>query len=149
MTIEYDEMLTLLPHRGKMLFLDRVLDFDAEKATLAAEWQVTASSPFFDSALGGVPGWTAFECMAQAVSVLSGLRGRGRGEKPKAGFILSLSMKIAKTFFAAGDTVEVRVAEDFSLNSIYTFLCTAESSGEKTAEAKLTVMDLENGASSP
>jgi predicted hotdog family 3-hydroxylacyl-ACP dehydratase len=140
--IEKDAMLTLLPHRGRMLLLSRVLDYDIEKRRLSAEYDIGRECIFYDPLLGGVPGWVGFEFMAQAISVLSGLAGRQQGEKPKIGFILSVSsMHIYTPVLQAGKTLRIRVEEDYRLDLVYTFRGTILLEDEKAAEARLTVMD--------
>jgi len=80
--------------------------------------------------------------MAQAISVLSGIRGRGKGEKPKIGFILSIqSVRMEIPLFKNGSTVEVRMKEIDCTDMIYTFEGEAFLEGRKVMEGKLMVME--------
>jgi len=140
--IEQEELQTLIPHQGKMLLLSRVIEYDIEHG-IRAEYDITRNCLFYDPVLDGVPTWAAFECMAQAVSVLSGLRSREKGERPKLGFILSVpSMRIDIPLLKPGSPVEVRVQEVDCTEMIYTFEGTALVKGKKVMEGKLMVMEV-------
>jgi predicted hotdog family 3-hydroxylacyl-ACP dehydratase len=146
MEIDKDEMISLLPHRGRMLLLSRVLEYDIEKRRLFAEYEISRDCIFYDPLLGGVPGWAGFEFMAQAISVLSGLAGRQKGEAPKMGLILSVSgMNIYTPVLRVGKILRIRVEEDGRLDLVYTFRGGIFLEDEKAAEAKLTVMDVDEG----
>lgn len=143
--IERDELAALLPHKGKMFLLSRLTEYDIEKRTLAAEYDITGDCIFYDPELGGIPGWVSFELMAQCISALSGLAGRERGEAPKPGFILSISaMDVKVPVLKAGTTVKVRIAEDMRMDMVFTFNCTAFLANQRAASANLTVMDVED-----
>lgn len=94
MTEEYktrESVSELVPHKGKMLLLDRVQSYSIETVTITTEIDISRDSFFYEEELGGVPAWVAFEYMAQSISALSGIYGRSKGEKPKVGFIMSVS----------------------------------------------------------
>ena len=140
--IEREELQTLIPHQGKMLLLSRVIEYDIEHG-IRAEYDITRNCLFYDPVLDGVPAWAGFECMAQAVSVLSGLRSREKGEKPKLGFILSVpSMRIEVPLLKPGTSLEVRVHEVDCTEMIYTFEGIALAEGKKVMEGKLMVMEV-------
>jgi predicted hotdog family 3-hydroxylacyl-ACP dehydratase len=125
-----------------MLLLSKVNGYNLEERSLCAEYHVGEDCLFYDPVIQGVPAWVGFEFMAQAISVLSGLRGRLRGEKPKIGFIMSISsMRIGLPLFRAGSTVEVKVRESGSMDMVYTFEGEILLEGKKVMEGKLTVMD--------
>jgi predicted hotdog family 3-hydroxylacyl-ACP dehydratase len=140
-----EELLSLLPHKGKMFLISRILDYSVQGRTLRSEYDITRGCLFYDSLIGGVPSWASFEFMAQAVSALSGLTGRFFGKPPLMGFILSvLSMETKTPFFRDGSVVQVRIAEEVKMDSVSTFRCRTEVEGAAVAEAKLTVMDVED-----
>jgi len=141
--IEKDELQTLIPHRGKMLFLTRVNSYSVKEMRLCAEYHVTHDCIFFDPAIGGVPSWAGFEFIAQAISVLSGIRYRELGIKPRLGFILSIpSMKMEIPLFKPGNCVELRVKLKDATDPIYTFAGEAFVEGKKAIEGKLMVMEI-------
>jgi len=142
MTIEKEELATLLPHSGRMLLLSRINEYDPEKRYLCAEYDITEDCLFYDPNLGGVPAWAGFEFMAQGLAALSGLCGREKGEKPKIGFILSISsLRISFPFFKTGSTALIKITESGRMESVYSFEGEIFCGGEKFLEGKLTAMD--------
>ena len=142
MIIEKEELTSLIQHRNKMLLITRVKEYDLKEGSLYAEFQVSGDDLFFDPALNAVPSWVGFEYIAQAISALSGLRFRERGEEPKIGFILSVSaLQIEIPAFKAGSVVEVKIKETNVIDEVYSFLGEVFLGGKKAAEGKLTVMD--------
>ena len=140
--IEQEELQTLIPHKGKMLLLNKIIDYDIEHS-IRAEYNVTESCIFYDPALDGVPAWVGFEFMAQAISALTGIRKRAKGEKPKIGFILSVpSMRMEIPFFKNGSLVEVCVNESDCTDMIYTYEGEAFLENKKVMEGKLMVMEV-------
>ena len=142
MIIEKEELQTLIPHKGKMLLLSRVIEYDIEHS-VRAEYDITRNCLFYDPVLDGVPSWAGFEFIAQAVSVLTGIRKREKGEKPNIGFILSIpSMRMEIPLFKNGSSVEIRVKEIDCTDMIYTFEGEAFSEDRKVMEGKLMVMEI-------
>jgi predicted hotdog family 3-hydroxylacyl-ACP dehydratase len=141
--IEREELQTIIPHKGKMLLLDRVLEYNSNDHSIRAEYDITKNCIFYDSQIEGVPVWAGFEFMAQAISALSGIRSRERGEKPKIGFILSIpSMRMEIPLFKIGGSVEVRVKETDCTDMIYSFDGAAFLEGKKIMEGKLMVIEV-------
>jgi len=140
--IELEELRTLIPHTGKMLLLDRIIDYDIEHS-IRAEYNITESCIFYDPVLDGVPAWVGFEFIAQAISALTGIRKRLKGEKPKIGFILSIPfLRMEIPFFKNGSLVEVRVKENDCTDMIYTYDGEAFLENRKVMEGKLMVMEV-------
>jgi len=140
--IEQEELQTIIPHKGKMLLLNRVIEYNNDHS-LRAEYDITKDCIFYDPAIDGVPAWVAFEFMAQAISALSGIRNRERGEKPKAGFILSIpSMRMDIPFFKNGVSVEVYVKETDCTDMIYSFNGAAFLENKKVMEGKLMCVEV-------
>ncbi|GHV82700.1 hypothetical protein AGMMS50212_00400 [Spirochaetia bacterium] len=141
--IEGDDILPLVPHRGKMFMMSRITDYDTQKRYLCSEYDVDPSCLFYEPSLGAVPAWVSFEFMAQSVAALSGICARAEGKPISPGVILSIS-----NFEMFVDTltgsVQIRVEEDNRLDKIYTFDCTVSANGKKAVAAKLTVMDVED-----
>jgi len=140
--IEKEELQTFIPHRGKMLLLSRVIEYDIEHS-IRAEYDITRNCLFYDPVLDGVPSWVGFEFIAQAISVLTGIRKREKGEKTNIGFILSIpSMRMEIPLIKNGSTVEVRVEEIDCTDLIYTFEGTVFQENKKVIEGKLMVMEI-------
>lgn len=148
--IENDELRELMPHRGKMLLISRVLEYDVSGRTLRSEYDITRDCLFYDPVLEGVPVWMCFEFMAQAVSALAGITGKVRGKPPMMGLILSVSsLEIRVPLFRPGDIVGVQVREELRLeelqiDTVSTFSCAAFAGPAEAARAKLMVMDMED-----
>ena len=140
--IEKDEIVSFLPHRGRMLLLDKINSYNLEERTICAEYHITEECLFYDPAIKAVPAWVGFEFIAQTISALMGLWYRARGEEPKIGFILSISsMKMALPFFKTGSIVELRVKEGDCMNQVFTYEGEAFLEGRKVIEGKLMVME--------
>jgi len=140
--IEQEELQTLIPHRGKMMLLNRVIGYDIEQS-IQAEYTITRDCIFYDPVLDGVPAWVGFEFMAQAISALTGIRKRAKGEKPNIGFILSIpSLQMEIPLFKNGSSVEVRVKETDCTDMIFTYEGEALLEDKKVMEGKLMVMEV-------
>jgi len=136
-----DTLLSLIPHRGKMLLLSRIVAYDTEKRTLRAEYDINSSCPFFDTSLSAIPSYVAFESIAQSICALSGIRAQEKGNTPKPGVILSVSNLEIEQNYLDG-TLTIDVVEDCQIDEIYTFDGIVSSRGKKVMSAKLTVMDV-------
>jgi len=140
--IEREELQTIIPHKGKMLLLDRIIEYNDDHSIIA-EYDITENCIFYDPAIDGVPAWAAFEFMAQAISALSGIRSRDKGEKPKIGFILSIpSMRMEIPFFKNGSLVKVRVKETDCTDMIYSFDGEAFLEDKKIMEGSLMCVEV-------
>ena len=143
--IEREELLSIVPHRGKMLLLNRVREYNTKELSIEAEYSITEDGLFFDSDAAGVPAWVGFEFIAQAVSALIGIRYRENGEPPKIGFILSVSqMRIGLPFFKTGSIIAIKANIIESVDSLYIFKGEIFIEGVKVLEGKLTVMDVDD-----
>jgi predicted hotdog family 3-hydroxylacyl-ACP dehydratase len=139
-----EELQTLIPHRGKMLLLDRIIEYDIE-GSMRAEYDITKDCLFYDSTAGGVPAWAGFELMAQTISALAGIRSRERGETPKFGFIISIPfMQIEIPVFRLGSRVDIRVKEFDRTDLVYTFEGEIFLEDKKVMEGRIMVMEVSN-----
>ena len=148
--IEKEELLSLLPHRGRMLLLSRIKKYNLKERTLEAEYDISEDCLFYDPAAQGVPVWAGFEFMAQAISSLIGLRDRELGVKSKMGLILSVSsMNITLPFFRTGSTAAIKVKEINRMDLVYTFKgeifpgCSNGPEAESVLEGKITVTEID------
>lgn len=133
----------LVPHKGKMLLLDRVMDYSLEEISISTEIDISKTSMFYDENLGGVPAWIAFEYMAQSISALSGIYGRTKGEKPKVGFIMSVtSFKSDVPAFKVGDVVTVKVRQTIRMDMAVTFDGTVSVGGKQVITATLNTVEV-------
>jgi predicted hotdog family 3-hydroxylacyl-ACP dehydratase len=141
--IETEELITLVPHRGKMLLLSRVIGYNLEERSIEAEYHITEDCLFYDPQAAGVPAWVGLEFMAQAIAAISGIWSREKGEPPKMGFILSVSaMQIETAFFRAGSILNIKMKEAGRMDSVYNFDGEIRVENEKAVQGKLTVLEL-------
>ena len=139
----------LVPHKGKMFLLDRVRDYDLKENSITTEIDISRDNLFYEEELGGVPAWVAFEYMAQSVSALSGLHGRAKGEKPKAGFIMSVSgFKADIPVFKSSETVVINVLENIRMDKAVTFEGSAMVNGTLAVTVKLNTVEVDDPKSS-
>ncbi|MDR0290668.1 MAG: 3-hydroxylacyl-ACP dehydratase [Treponema sp.] len=143
--IENEELAAIMAHKGKMLLISRVLEYDINIHSLRSEYDVNKTCLFYDPGLDGVPAYACFEFMAQAVSALSGLTGIIMGKPPMVGFILSVSsLEIKLPLFKPGDVIQVEVNGQQAVDMVSTFHCIAKVGDSEAVKAKLMVMDVEN-----
>ena len=143
--IEKDELINLLPHKGRMFLLDRAVDVDCDKYSITTQVDVTESSMFYDEALDGIPSYVTFEYMAQSISALSGIDNRRRGLPPKVGVILSVSeFKSFIPVLKVGTTVTVLDCQQDIVDRVFSFNCTAYIGDTLVASGKLTVMEVDD-----
>jgi predicted hotdog family 3-hydroxylacyl-ACP dehydratase len=142
--INRKELASLVPHKGKMLLLSRILSWDPEKHRLKAEYDITRDCLFFNKERQGIPAWAGFELMAQSISAFSGLIGRAHGKGPRFGFILSVSGLVLHLPVLQG-TVRIEVEEETVVDNVYSFRGCVFSGQTKAVTAKLTVMEAEPG----
>ena len=141
--IENEELLSIIPHRGKMMLLSRVSGYDLNERTIEAEYNVTKGCLFYDSALDGVPSWVCFEFIAQAIGAFSGIMNRIKGEPPKIGFILSVSqVRMEIPIIKTGNIVTIKAKEIENMDLLYVFTGEVFLKGRKIFEGNLTVVDV-------
>jgi predicted hotdog family 3-hydroxylacyl-ACP dehydratase len=99
-----------LPHRGRMVLLDRVLEAGAGR--IACSVAIRAGSPFCRN--GKVPAYAGIEYMAQAIGTLAGWEARERGLPVKIGFLVSTRRFTSHVDgFPAGAALIVEARDDW------------------------------------
>jgi len=135
----------LLPQAEPMVLLT---DYDtpSDEKSVDAYVSVSETSPFYEGALGGVPGCVALEYMAQAMALCTGLYRRRRGLPPKLGFVLgSRRMTVGVPHFACGERYRVHAACTYFDESFGSFDCAVfDASGAEVAKAQLTAFQPES-----
>ena len=156
------DLLPLLPHRGKLFLLSRVIAHDIGQNSITTESDITRDCIFYDEELEGVPVWAGFEFMAQSIAALTSIRHiRLELPPPPPGVILSVSgFNATQAVLPPGCTVQTTVREDYRADSLSRFDCelslreappgssgigNANGSGKATgpiATATMTVMSI-------
>ena len=144
MTQAFPPIEELLPHRGAMLLLDRVLSGD--ESAIVAEATVPAAAWYLDEQ-GGMPAWIGIELMAQAIAAHAALRGRLKGKPPRRGVLLGTRAFRARVSSLRPDTllqVFARAAQTDE-SGFSAFDCTIRNNrSEELASATLKVFEPED-----
>ena len=133
----------LLLHRGSMLLLDRVAEF--ETSTLVAEYSPRTDAWYADVS-GNLPGWIGIELMAQSVAAHVAMNKRLAGLMPKMGALLGtrayqMSPSIAGSF-CAGQVLRIRVQETFRDESgLAAYDCSIVQNGKTLATSMLKIFE--------
>jgi predicted hotdog family 3-hydroxylacyl-ACP dehydratase len=130
-------MESLLPHRGPMLLVDRVLFDDGETTRVAAT--IRGDGLFVRD--GRLPAWAGIELMAQAIGAWAGLRRREGGEAIRLGFLLGTRrFECSRPGFAVGAVLEVEAKlEIISAQGLAVFGCRVFEEGALAASANINV----------
>ncbi|MCQ2577308.1 MAG: 3-hydroxylacyl-ACP dehydratase [Treponema sp.] len=148
--IDHDDLIWMLPHKGKMFLLSRVTQHDGANHTITSEYDITKDCIFYEEEADGVPTWAGFEFMAQGISALTGITNKEKGRDPLPGFILSVMEFNANVGYLKNNTtIQMKIAEDYREEEthIYRYICSLYARvGDETpaATAKITVMETED-----
>lgn len=148
--IDHDDLIWMLPHKGKMFLLSRVTQHDSINHTITSEYDITENCIFYEPEFDGVPTWAGFEFMAQGISALTGISNKEKGREPLPGFILSvMEFKADVGYLKNNTTIQMKIAEDFrdEENHVYRYICELYAGvGDATpaATAKISVMETED-----
>ena len=125
----------LLPHSGRMVLLDRVIEFDEEN--MVAEVIVRDDGLFgHDNA---VPAWLGIEYMAQTIAALGGMKRRLAGKTLNPGFLLGTRRYDCNVdIFAVGSVLTVSIKRLVEDQGLGVFDCRITAEGI-LASAKLNV----------
>lgn len=130
----------LLPHRGTMLMLDRVIEFSGN--AVVAEYAPRADAWYADDA-GNMPAWFGIELMAQAVAAHVAMTKRLLGLPVKMGALLGTrTYRASVAAFHAASVIEIRACEIFRDESgLAGYECAIGQDGALLAEALLKVYE--------
>ncbi|WP_374382635.1 hypothetical protein [Dongia sp.] len=127
----------LLPHAGRMVLLDRVLD--ATETVIEVELSVRPDNPFFEPGRG-VAAHIAIEWMAQACGAFVGLEAKRAGGPVRIGFLLGTrNFKAERPWFAPGERLSVRAELVFRDGETGVFDCSLANPEGLVARAQLTL----------
>lgn len=133
------EIEELVPHRGRMSFLDKVERIDLEDESIVVSFSVSHEHVLWDGK--GVPGWAAIEFMAQACAALSGAADMAKcpGSSPRPGFLLGTRvLDIGIEQFESGRVYTVTAKREFGDDTTSAFSCNISLDGSTVASATLT-----------
>ena len=125
----------LVPHSGKMVLLDRVIEFDEEY--MVAELIVRDDGLFGDG--NTVPALLGIEYMAQTIAAFGGIKRRLAGRPLDLGFLLGTRRYVCNVgTFAVGSVLTVSVKRLVEDQGLGVFDCHITSEGISVS-AKLNV----------
>jgi len=135
----------LVPHRGTMSWLDRVISVDAER--VVAEADIRESSLFVRDGHMGV--WIGIEYMAQSIAAWAGHRARSEGRSVTLGFLVGTRRyDVHRQGFKVGDCLRVEATCELRAdNGLGMFACQLFVGDELAASANLSVFEPPEGAS--
>ncbi|HEY4294159.1 hotdog family protein [Luteibacter sp.] len=127
---------TLLPHAGRMILLDRVVTWEAER--IVCERVVRRGDTFVDAT--GLPAWAGVELMAQAIAAWNGCQVLAAGGHVRPGFLLGTRAYRADVdAFPPGARLTIEALRHFhDEDGMGAFACRIDAPGMH-AEARLTV----------
>lgn len=143
MTIEHEELADLVPHKGKMFIIDRIIEADAKDWIIESETKITPDFMFYEKSVDGVPNYACFEIIAQTISALTGLYARENNLPPNMGFILSVSnLSFDFDIIKAGQIVKARAVRESAMDNVYSFTAELLLDENPCGKGKLTVMEV-------
>jgi predicted hotdog family 3-hydroxylacyl-ACP dehydratase len=141
MATDFPPVTELLPHRGAMLLIGRILGNTADAVTVEA---VLSGTAWYAAADGTVPAWIGMELMAQAIAAHVSLVAIAAGKPPRRGVLLGTRAYTATVpAYQAGDRLTVTVRSNFhdEASGLAAYACAIERADTRLAEAELKVYE--------
>lgn len=129
----------LVPHRGGMLWLERIVACDGEGAV--AEAVVRDDHPFLDGS--GVPAWAGIEYMAQCIAAWAGAQALAKGKPVSPGFLLGTRRyESRRPELAVGTRLRIEARRELmGDNGLGMFACRILDGDEEVAVANVSVFE--------
>jgi predicted hotdog family 3-hydroxylacyl-ACP dehydratase len=135
---DFPPVAEILPHRGRMVLLGRVLEHAASATSCAVSID---AQELFVQGDGGIGSWVGVEYMAQCVAAHAGLLGRAVGQEPRVGYLVSSrSLRFHAPRFVPGQELRVSAVQLWGgQGGMVSFQCKVEdaSSGALLVEGRL------------
>ncbi|GIU11335.1 MULTISPECIES: thioester dehydrase [unclassified Shewanella] len=133
------DVAEFIPHREPMILITKLLEHSHD--SLLTQTDISASSPYFDSLLNGVPNYVGIEYMAQSIAALAGVEAHLRDDIIRVGFLLgSRKLKMHISQFDAGQSYLTRVIRLYQEESgLAVFDCQILHNQVVVAEANVNV----------
>ncbi|WP_028769330.1 thioester dehydrase [Shewanella fidelis] len=133
------DVADFIPHREPMILISKLLAHGED--TLLTQTDISASSPYFDNKLNGVPNYVGIEYMAQSIAALAGVEAHMRNDIIRVGFLLgSRKLQMHISHFAAGQSYQTRVTRLYQEDSgLAVFDCQILHNQVVVAEANVNV----------
>jgi len=109
------DVAELLPHTGRMIWLDRVLAWDEDSVTAGLTVRGEGNT---------VPAWAGIEYMAQTIGLYAGIHAKRAGEPIRLGFLLGARRYESNVpAFTIGTALIVRAEKAMQDESLLVFNC--------------------------
>lgn len=133
----------VLPHRGNMLLIDRLLEFSHE--SLIAEYSPKADAWYADTE-GNMPAWIGLELMAQAVAAHVGVLKLNEKKPQKNGVLVGTRRySAAVPIFTANMPMQIHATIFYQdISGIAAYDCSIKNGDTLLAEATLKVFEPDN-----
>jgi 3-hydroxyacyl-[acyl-carrier-protein] dehydratase len=144
-SVEFAEILKLLPHRYPFLLVDRVIEIDGDKSCIGVK-NVTANEPHFVGHFPGnpvMPGVLLLEGMAQTCGVICSLAS-GEGRPLRRVFFLTIDKAKFRKPVLPGDVVEYHMTQTANRKTMWWFHGEAKVRGVLVAQAEIGAMVAED-----
>ena len=133
----------LLPHKGRMVLLDEILNWDANSLTASV---CVGSNGLFVDKQNSVPAWVGIEYMAQTIAAWAGTKALQIGNPVRPGYLLGTRKYVARTeSFKCLEELVVFVEQKYHNNEMSAFDCLIKANdGGVIATASLSVYQPES-----
>jgi predicted hotdog family 3-hydroxylacyl-ACP dehydratase len=138
--LDRDAIEALIPHRGTMCLLDRVIEWDKDRIVLATATHRSPTNPLrLDGRLRSIH---LCEYGAQAMAVHGGLCAQAEGKTAKAGFLVSLrDVRLHLDYIDQLDTdLHVTAQRLMETSTSWQYAFTIEHSGTMLATGRAAVV---------
>ncbi len=136
-TLEFKDIIKILPHRYPFLLVDKIVSLDVEKGHVVGQKNVTCNEAFFQGHFPEVPimpGVLILEALAQAGGVLVHMKGK----TDKIALLLSISNAKFRSPVKPGDVLMLECEEMIISSKAGKIRATAKVDDKVVVEAEMS-----------
>ncbi|MEB3702225.1 3-hydroxyacyl-ACP dehydratase FabZ [Candidatus Bealeia paramacronuclearis] len=144
-TIEYDEIIRLIPHRFPMLLIEKIIDVVPGESAVGIK-NVSINEWYFQGHFPKkpvMPGVLIIEAMAQTAAAMV-MHYLGTHDKEKLVYFMGIDEAKFRKMVGPGDVLHLSVKKHQQRGPVWRFKCEAYVNGELVAEAMETAMIADN-----
>lgn len=135
-TLEFKDIIKILPHRYPFLLVDKIVELDVEKGRVVGQKNVTCNEAFFQGHFPEVPimpGVLILEALAQAGGVLVHMKGK----TDKIALLLTINNAKFRAPVKPGDVLMLECEEIIISSKAGRIRATARVNGKVVVEADM------------